>query len=281
MPYAPPRRLTITGYLTCVAIAAMLIGRTAPGTLAAARTGVATEATDDSDSVSPTAIDPAAVSAVSRMSAYLNSLVHYTVHVESTTDQVRLVGPAVQMSAVAEVSVRRPNALRVVVRGDDVDQQLVYDGATIALSAARANVYAVDRAPATLDTFMDVLERDYGLSLPVSDLLYRARLRPLLRFVTAGVVVGRSWVGDAECDHLAFHQRDIDWQLWIQRGDRPLPRKLVVTTLGEDGAPQHTAVMTWNVEPREDDGVFEFVAPPGAERRTVAAVNHASTHPFR
>src|SRR4051812_41087239 len=162
MPDARPRRLTKTGYLACMAISAVLIGRTAPGTLAAARTGLVTGETGATEHQSPSAIDPAAAAAVGRMTAYLNSLGRYAVHVESTTDQVRLVGPSVQVSAVADVTVRRPNAMRVVVRGDEIDRQLVYDGALVALSSSRANVYAVDRAPATLDAFMDVVEHEYG-----------------------------------------------------------------------------------------------------------------------
>src|SRR5206468_9677263 len=86
MPHARPRRLTKTGYLACMALSAVLIGRTAPGTLAAARTGLVTGDIGASEHPSPTAVDPSAAASVARMSAYLNSLVRYEVHVESTTD---------------------------------------------------------------------------------------------------------------------------------------------------------------------------------------------------
>jgi hypothetical protein len=43
------------------------------------------------------------------------------------------------------------------------------------------------------------------------------------------------------CDHLAFRQLDTDWQLWVEKGSRPLPRKIVITTRYEVGDPQFSA----------------------------------------
>ena len=31
------------------------------------------------------------------------------------------------------------------------------------------------------------------------------------------------------CHHLAFRQEDIDWQIWIENGPTPLPRKFLIT----------------------------------------------------
>jgi hypothetical protein len=42
------------------------------------------------------------------------------------------------------------------------------------------------------------------------------------------------------CEHYAFRQEGLDWQIWIQ-GDYPLPRKFVIRTLTDDARPQHTS----------------------------------------
>ena len=46
--------------------------------------------------------------------------------------------------------------------------------------------------------------------------------------------VGPSVVGGVTCEQYAFRQADIDWQIWIQLGDYPLPRRLVATTTTDE-----------------------------------------------
>ena len=47
-------------------------------------------------------------------------------------------------------------------------------------------------------------------------------------------------VDGVECDHLAFRNLETDWQIWIERGERPLPRKYVITSKTVATAPQYT-----------------------------------------
>ena len=42
------------------------------------------------------------------------------------------------------------------------------------------------------------------------------------------------------CDHLAFRNLDTDWQIWVESGERPLPRKYVITSKTVAAAPQYT-----------------------------------------
>ena len=37
-------------------------------------------------------------------------------------------------------------------------------------------------------------------------------------------------------DHYAFREADVDWEVWIQKGDQPLPRKLVDCRSHRSGA---------------------------------------------
>ena len=62
----------------------------------------------------------------------------------------------------------------------------------------------------------------------------------------------------------AFREDGVDWQLWIQDGDAPLPLKFVITTTDEPSQPQHVAVLKWNTSPKFDDANFAFTPPPNA-----------------
>jgi hypothetical protein len=99
----------------------------------------------------------------------------------------------------------------------------------------------------------------------------------LLTNVEAGVVIGTGRVAGIECEHLGFHQAGADWQLWIEKGDRPLPLKLVITTLDEPSQPQHAVVLTWNLSPTIGAAMFTFAPPEGSQRIVIAARSVTST----
>ena len=84
--------------------------------------------------------------------------------------------------------------------------------------------------------------------------------------ITAAVAVGPSAVDGVTCEHYAFRQEGVDWQIWIQLGDFPLPHKLVITTLDDEARPQHTDTLTWNLAPSFNNEAFVFDPPQDAKR---------------
>ena len=78
---------------------------------------------------------------------------------------------------------------------------------------------------------------------------------------------GLAVVGGVKAHHLAFRTPIVDWQIWVQDGDQPLPLKYVVTTKRLTGAPQYSVQLSqWNLKPSIPAGCFKFVAPPGVEK---------------
>jgi hypothetical protein len=86
------------------------------------------------------------------------------------------------------------------------------------------------------------------------------------RDLTAAGYVGKSRVGGVDTDHYAYRTGEIDYQVWIQTGDKPLPRKLVITSKKQPAQPEYTAVMTWDLSPKIDDASFAFTPPEGASK---------------
>ncbi len=85
--------------------------------------------------------------------------------------------------------------------------------------------------------------------------------------VHTGVYVGLHEVDGVKSHHLAFRQDGADWQIWIQDGDQPLPRKIVITYKDLPGTPQFVAFLDkWNLSDRQPESVFEFKPPPNASR---------------
>ena len=217
------------------------------------------------------AIEPAAAAAVLRMSDYLRALPMYSVRAETTTDEVLLAGPKVQFAGLIEGTFKAPDRLWMRIARDQGDeQQFFYDGTTLSLWVDAKKVWASVPTPGTVGETIALVEAKYDVAFPLGDLLALAFRNELLKDVKAGVVIGAGRVAGIECEHLAFHQDGIDWQLWIEKGARPLPRKLVITTLGEASQPQHTEVLTWDLAPKIEAATFTFKPPEGAQRIVIA-----------
>jgi hypothetical protein len=112
-------------------------------------------------------------------------------------------------------------------------------------------------------------------------------LEDLFRWGAAGwsadAIKGAKKIGPAEiegttCVHYIFRQDDVDWQVWLQRGEYPLPRKLVITTRTDEARPQHTAVMTWSLAPSFNDAAFAFQPPAGVQRVTLPGTASAASN---
>jgi len=102
--------------------------------------------------------------------------------------------------------------------------------------------------------------------VPMADLLIGKTYDSLLADVESGTYVGLHAVGDTKCHHLLFRQENIDWQIWIDAGKQPLPRKLVITYTQEPDQPQYVATMdNWDLAPAVSEETFTFTAPAGAK----------------
>jgi len=211
------------------------------------------------------AIDPEAVEALHKMGAFLRDQQKFTVRATATTDDLLSSGQKVQFSGTIEMMVRRPDRLRADIRGDRRDEHLYYDGKTFTVYGERVGYFASFAAPPTLADLKTEAEKR-GIDLPLADLFYWGTEQDGTKEITAATKVGVSTVEGAACDHYAFRQKDVDWEIWIQQGPQPLPRKLVITTTGDKSRPQHSAVMTWDLSPQLGDELFTFVPPPEAHK---------------
>jgi hypothetical protein len=85
--------------------------------------------------------------------------------------------------------------------------------------------------------------------------------------VETGIYVGQPVVQGVPTHHLAFTQKNIDWQLWIEDGANPVPVKAVITYKNVTSSPQFTVWLSnWNFAPRLADSLFEFLPPEGAHQ---------------
>jgi hypothetical protein len=213
--------------------------------------------------------DAGAIRAIERMGSYLRTLRAFQVRSETSRDEVLEDGQNVAFDGVVDMIVERPNRLRAEVTSDKQQRFYFNDGHSFSVWARRVNYYATIPAPATLRELADTLADTYDLELPVADLFYWGERKSTGDIVSA-IDLGASQVDGVTCGHYAFRQEGTDWQIWIQQGDYPLPRKLVITTTTDPARPRFTAVMTWNLAPSYNDAAFVFVPPKDAKKITLS-----------
>jgi hypothetical protein len=212
------------------------------------------------------AIDPDALAALDRMGAFLRSQVTMAVKGQTTMDEVLSSGQKVQHVGAVEVQVHRPDRMRADINTDRMKRQIFFDGKALTVFGPDVGYYASFPAPPTIREVLDLGESRYGIDFPLADLFTWGTEDRGAGSIRSATKLGQATVEGTPCDHYAFREGDVDWEVWIERGAHPLPRKLVITTSNAPSQPQYSVLLTWQLAPRIDDRVFTFSPPPNAKQ---------------
>lgn len=222
-------------------------------------------------------IEPGAMDALQRLGTYLRTLQSFQVTSDMTTDQVLEDGEIIQSSKQVNLLASRPNRLRMEITGDDQHRLYFFDGKTFTIYGLIVNYYATVPAPGTLGELTDVLNDKYGIEFPLADLFQWGTKDETIKRIKGAQDIGPAAIDGVTCEQYAFRQDGINWQIWIQLGQFPLPRKLVIQTLTDEARPQHTEKLSWNLAPSFSEDAFTFTPPADAKRIAIAQANGAST----
>jgi len=212
-------------------------------------------------------LDPRADEVLNAMSHLLASTPRFAFEAEEEFDEIPSGQPRLSLTNLRRVVIERPNRFAADVEGDSLNRSAWFDGRAFSLLDKSTNSYAIVPAPGSIDQAFDLLQENYGVSIPLVDLLYANPYAVLTETVTYSRYLGLHRAAGHLCHHLAFAQPTIEWQIWVDAGEQPLPRKMVITYVREPGEPQYTATITkWTLSPQVPETLFQFQAPDGAER---------------
>jgi len=211
-------------------------------------------------------VDARADQRVRAMSDFLAKQQKFRFNVEITYDAVEPDGQKIQLGRRTKVEVLRPNGLRAESQGDrGTNHVSTYDGKYFLLHDRTNNVYARVETPGTLEEFFEFLFDKYGISPPLVDFLVRDVHAAMTGNADSISLLGDAFVAEHECEHIAFSGEALDWQLWIQKGDAPWPRKFVITYKDMDVRPQFMAVFRqWQADAPITAERYVTTPPSGA-----------------
>ncbi|MDM9625396.1 DUF2092 domain-containing protein [Rhizobium sp. S152] len=180
-----------------------------------------------------------AKSILKAMSDYLSAQKTMSFSYQSSIEAVTPDFEKLQFVSSGTASLTRPDKLRVTRTGGFADVDVGFDGSTLTVHGKNLDAYASVQAKGSVDELLDRLI-GAGLEAPGSDLLAQNPFDLLMTDVTSAKHVSSAYVDGVECEYLAFRTPEIDWEIWIQSGDKPVPRRYVITSKHVVQAPQYT-----------------------------------------
>lgn len=211
-------------------------------------------------------IEDDAAKVLSEMADYLGALKRFSVDYDVETEVVSYDGQKLQFVSSGGIEIQRPNKLHASRKGAFADVEMILDGSMLTLHGKNANVFF--QLPATtIDQAIDALRNDVGFDAPGADLLSETPLRQAETDTTGGRHVGMAFLNGIEVHHLAFRGREVDWQLWVTEGDKPLPLKYVITSKWVAASPEYSVEFkNWNTAPSIEESRFVFTPPKDAKK---------------
>jgi len=217
-----------------------------------------------------TAIDPDADRIFRASCKYLAEAKGFCVKVEVWEDMVLPKGPKVQTTRTLEVQEQRPDQIHIEVRSPRNSRGFWYQNKSLTMLDRTINLYAVMEVPENIDKVIDAVEDHFGIEIPLGDVLVADPYRNMMDSMETADDFGKVTVLGVVCNHLAFTGANVDCQVWIADGPKPLPRKIVINYKTRTGSPQLTQIFSdWDVVSPISDSVFTFVVPDGANKIVV------------
>jgi hypothetical protein len=216
-------------------------------------------------------VEDGAVQAIKDMSNYLMSLNTVAITSRGSMDVVTNDGQRIQLDGVTNYKVRKPGFV-IDYTSDIKNRRFIYDGKTFTVYSPKLGYYASVPAPGTNKAVLDTIYNKFGIALPLED-LFRwgdGSNEDRIKALRSAYEVGPATIDGVETDHFAFREADVDWEVWIQQGDQPLPRKLVIVDRSDPSRPTFTSRLTWMVNPTFSDADFTFVPDANAKRIQLA-----------
>ena len=136
------------------------------------------------------------------------------------------LGPPLAYTTLSEVTMQRPDKLRVITSGDGPASEFYYNGKTMVAFAPAENLVAVAQAPPTIDAALKAAFDSAAIYFPFTDVVVADPYKDLADGMILAFYIGQSRViSGITTDMVAYANNDVFVQIWIGAEDK-LPRML-------------------------------------------------------
>jgi hypothetical protein len=182
------------------------------------------------------------------------------------------LGPPIVYSTRYDVTMQRPDKLRILIPGDGPASEYYYDGKTAMAYAPAENLVAIADAPPTIDAALDAAFKNAAIFFPFEDLLVADPYAALTNGAILAFYIGPSGVvGGVNTDMVAWANNDVFLQIWIGADDK-LPRRVRAMYRVDPLALRHEVYFSnWQLDPPVTPDTFTSAKAQTAGRMKFAA----------
>jgi len=177
------------------------------------------------------------------------------------------LGPPLVYTTRSEVTVQRPNKLRVITPGDGPASEFYYDGKTVMAYSPAANLVAVADAPPTIDATLRAAFHAAAIYYPFADFIVADPYKDIADGLAVAFYIGQSQeVGGTTTDMVAFAHDDVLVQVWIGVKDK-LPRRSRAIYSNDPTQLRHQMDLSnWRLDGAIPAGTFKSARAADAKR---------------
>jgi hypothetical protein len=211
--------------------------------------------------------DDAAKKLLKTMSDYVAGQKNVSIAYDSDIEVITADLQKIQFTSSGQLQISRPDKVHATRTGGYTDVEFFFDGKTFTFYGKDLNAFAQSQSVGSIDQLVGRLRDEYLVEAPGADLLLSNVYDKLMEDVIDAKHIGLGVIDGVECEHLAFRNLDVDWQVWIEVGARPIPRKYVITSKAVTGGPQYTLrLKDWKADATIAADAFAFKPPASAKK---------------
>src|SRR6516225_10710845 len=207
-------------------------------------------------------IDPLALKVLKAVTDPIRDAKAFSFRTRGIREYLGSNGQIITYFTTADITVSRPDKLRVDFKGRGQDVQLYHDGEQTVLYAPGPKLYAVIPSKAkTLDGMLAELEKR-NVYLPAKNLLASDPYQTLVPDLKTGYVIGKVQMYGKQVHQLAFTEKDAEYQLWVTGEPDPRIQGLEVVNMALAHEPRVMIEFSnWDLSPQIQADTFSFKKP--------------------
>src|SRR2546421_4393355 len=158
-------------------------------------------------------------------------------------------GHPLSVTTKSEVTLQRPDKLRVITSADGPASEFYYDGKKMMAYAPAENLVAVAEAPPTIDAALEAAYHSAAIYFTFTDLIVADPYKDMEEGLKLAYYIGQSRVVDeTTTDMLAYVDKGVFVQIWIGAEDK-LPRLLHAIYLDDPERLRHNLILSdWQLD---------------------------------
>ena len=239
-----------TGWVLLLASAALLTIPSAHSKPSTAKKKGKPAAAEASPAPEPSpALEPKAIEILKAASSRLAAAHTLTFNAVEFFEGTSRHGHPLCFTTKSEVTLQRPDKLRVITSADGPASEFYYDGKKMMAYAPAENLVAVADAPATIEAALEQAYHSAAIYFPFTDLIVADPYKDMAEGLTLAYYIGQSRVvGATTTDMLAYVDKGVFVQIWIGAEDK-LPRLLHAIYLDDPERLRHNLILSdWQLD---------------------------------